>query len=182
MPAQSATKTGFQDRKGLFAPLALAASILVVDQVLKALIVATIPEGRIGWRAAGDFFWLVHARNLGIAFSFGNGFPESVRRILFVLLPILALVGIAIFQFRSRELTTAQRWALCGIVGGGAGNLADRVFRPGGVVDFVSVKFYGFFGLERWPTFNLADACVLVCALALLISGIIPGKKRMDHE
>ena len=39
-----------------------------------------------------------------------------------------------------------------GIVGGGLGNLVDRFFRKEGVVDFIDVKFYGLFGLERWPT------------------------------
>ncbi len=166
------------DRRGLFMPLTLTAVILAADQILKAFVVASIAEGNIGWSMGGDFFWLVHARNLGIAFSLGYGFPESVRKILFILFPILMLGGIMVFHFRSRELTGLQRWALCGVVGGGLGNLADRIFRPDGVVDFLSFKFYGLFGLERWPTFNLADASVLVCAILLAISGIIPDKTK----
>jgi signal peptidase II len=182
MLTEIAGAPGIRRSRGPLLPLALAAAVFVADQALKFIIVATVPEGSVGWKAGGDFFWLVHARNLGIAFSLGYGFPESVRRILFVFVPLLMLLGILVFLFRSRELSAVQRWTLCGIVGGGAGNLADRMFRPAGVVDFVSLRFYGLFGLERWPTFNLADASVLVCAIALLISGFIPEKQRMNHE
>jgi signal peptidase II len=42
-------------------------------------------------------------------------------------------------------------------------------------VDFVSVKFYGLFGLERWPTFNVADSAVVVAGLALLVSFMREG-------
>ena len=59
-----------------------------------------------------------------------------------------------------------------GIVGGGLGNLVDRFFRKEGVVDFIDVKFYGLFGLERWPTFNVADSAVVVCGILLIISFI----------
>jgi signal peptidase II len=40
-------------------------------------------------------------------------------------------------------------------------------------VDFLSFKFYGLFGLERWPTFNVADASVVVSVCLLAISTII---------
>jgi signal peptidase II len=54
----------------------------------------------------------------------------------------------------------------------------DRIFRPQGVVDFLSFKFYGLFGYERWPTFNLADASVVVCAVLLVVSTIIIDSRR----
>ena len=65
--------------------------------------------------------------------------------------------------------------SVCGIVGGGIGNLIDRFFRPEGVVDFIDVKFYGLFGMERWPTFNVADSAVVVCGILLIISFKIIG-------
>ncbi|HOX92234.1 MAG TPA: signal peptidase II, partial [Spirochaetales bacterium] len=63
---------------------------------------------------------------------------------------------------------------LAGIIGGGMGNILDRIFRADGVVDFLSVKFYGLFGLERWPTFNVADATVVVCGILLAASTLFP--------
>ena len=35
---------------------------------------------------------------------------------------------------------------------------------------FIDVKFFGLFGLERWPTFNIADSAIVVCALGLFIT------------
>ena len=51
-----------------------------------------------------------------------------------------------------------------------SGNIIDRIFRPQGVVDFIDVKFFGIFGLERWPTFNVADASIVVCGIILIVS------------
>jgi signal peptidase II len=65
-----------------------------------------------------------------------------------------------------------------GIIGGGFGNLIDRFFRPDGVVDFIDVKFYGLFGLERWPTFNVADSAVVVCGSLLFISMLFFSVKK----
>ena len=69
-----------------------------------------------------------------------------------------------------------------GIVGGGLGNLIDRFFRAEGVVDFIDVKFYGLFGLERWPTFNVADSAVVVCGLILVISFIVTSVKESKNN
>jgi len=52
-------------------------------------------------------------------------------------------------------------------LGGGIGNLIDRIFRSFRVVDFISVKVYGFLGFERWPTFNVADASLVVSGILL---------------
>ena len=92
--------------------------------------------------------------------------------------PSLLVAAILVFYFKSSEPTTLQGWVLCGIAGGGIGNVLDRIFRPEGVVDFISVKFYGLFGYERWPTFNVADASVVVCAILLVISTIVADARR----
>ena len=55
------------------------------------------------------------------------------------------------------------------MIGGGISNLLDRFFRVEGVVDFIDVEFYGLFGLERWPTFNIADSAIVVGAAGLFI-------------
>lgn len=159
-----------KENKVPLAPFALTASILLLDQVTKALVVARVERGTIGWSCLGDFFWLIHARNPGIAFSLGEGFAPALRSALFIALPLLLVAGILVYYFRSKDLSRLQRWALCGIAGGGLGNLIDRIARPEGVVDFLSVRFYGLFGLERWPTFNVADSSVVVSAILLAIS------------
>ena len=118
----------------------------------------------------GGFFRIIHARNTAIAFSIGTDMPQALKIILFSAVPLIVLGVIAFYLLKTDSLTKLQRWAACGILGGGAGNLVDRIFRPLGVVDFLDVKFYGLFGLDRWPTFNVADAAIVVCGFMLVIS------------
>jgi len=162
--------TDSRTRKPLV-PFLLTAAIVLADQLTKVAITATIKPGHIGWSAFGDFFWLVHQRNTGAAFSMGDGLPESLRVLVMILVPLALMIALCVYYFLTDELSLLQRWALCGIVGGGVGNIIDRVLRPDGVVDFLSVKFYGLFGLERWPTFNVADSSVVVCAIILVVAG-----------
>lgn len=159
-------------------PFALTALVIAIDQASKLLVVKLIPPGSIAWRAFGDFFWLVHQKNTGAAFSLGDGLPELGRIALLVLLPLALMAGLCVYWFKTDELSRFQRWAVCGIIGGGVGNLIDRVFRPEGVVDFLSFRFYGLFGLERWPTFNVADSSVVVCGALLVLSGFLSSGRR----
>jgi len=164
-------------RSAVLMPFALSVVLVVLDQVSKAIILRTIPEESIGLRLANDFLWIVNTRNLGIAFSIGDTLSQVVRIGLFIVLPIIFLVIAIVYCFKSRTLTTFQRWAIATIVGGGIGNLIDRIFRPEGVVDFLSFAMYGFLGYDRFPTFNLADASVTVGAILLIISGFFSERR-----
>ena len=99
----------------------------------------------------------------------GNGLADAVRLGLFIVVPIIVLAAVGFYLIRGKDLTNAQRWILAAIIGGGTGNQIDRIFRPDGVVDFLDFKFYGLFGLERWPTFNIADASLVVSSIFLII-------------
>ena len=159
-------------RVSRYLPLALTAIIVIIDQITKAFIVANVQRIEFSGFAIevfGDFLRIIHTRNLGIAFSIGRGLPDGVRRLVFTILPAIVLAGLLAYYIRVDAFTRFQRWAVAGIIGGGLGNLIDRVFRPEGVVDFVDVKFYGIFGFDRWPTFNVADATVVVCGILLMI-------------
>jgi len=159
-------------RVSRYLPLALTATIVIVDQITKAFIVANVQRIEFSGFAIevfGDFLRIIHTRNLGIAFSIGRGLPDGVRRLVFTILPAIVLAGLLAYYIRVDAFTRFQRWAVAGIIGGGLGNLIDRVFRSEGVVDFVDVKFYGIFGFDRWPTFNVADATVVVCGILLMI-------------
>lgn len=151
-------------------PFVLTAAIIAADQITKLIIVNSIEKYRIGIVLFDGFLRIIHTRNLGIAFSLGGRVSESLRAVLFTILPIIVLGVLTLFYLKDRTLTRVQRWAIAGILGGGAGNLIDRIFRPEGVVDFIDVKFFGIFGLDRWPTFNLADSSVVVCGILLLIT------------
>ncbi|MDR0562130.1 MAG: signal peptidase II [Spirochaetaceae bacterium] len=167
-------------------PFLLTVFVTAADQVVKTLIVKTIPlygYGRDAIEVFGnDFLWIIHVRNKAIAFSIGHNLPEAVRPVLFIVLPIMVLGVLLWYYFKSQEFSPLQRWVVAGIIGGGMGNIIDRIFRPEGVVDFISVKFYGLFGFDRWPTFNIADASVVVCCIILLLSMFISPRIPKPEE
>lgn len=158
-------------------PLSLAVAVIAVDQLTKWIITATVRPWSVGASFFGDFFRIVRVYNPGIAFSIGSGLADSARSLIFGLLPLFVLIIVMTVYFRSTDLTRLQRWSVSGIVGGGIGNLLDRFFRPEGVLDFLDFKFYGLFGLERWPTFNIADSGVVVCGILLLVSFFLTIEK-----
>ena len=162
-------------------PLILTVTVIIIDQITKSLIVKYIPlttlfssEGII--RVAGDYIRIIHVRNKAIAFSLGSSFSLNARRILFAFAPLILIAIIFAIYFRNNEFTRLQRWSICGILGGGIGNLIDRFLRPDGVVDFIDCYFFGILGMERWPTFNVADAVVVVCGILFVLAFILQIK------
>jgi signal peptidase II len=147
----------------------LSAILMIADQITKFLVEKSIPPYTVAWNFAGDFFRLIHVKNQGVAFSMGSGFPDFLRVILFIVVPLLVLAAVGFYLVRGKDLTEGQKWSLAAIVGGGLGNQIDRIFRPDGVIDFLDFKFYGLFGLERWPTFNIADASLVVSSIILVL-------------
>ena len=162
-------------------PLSLTAFIILIDQITKAIVVKLSPErGMIKDVFNNGILWMYHARNKAIAFSLGENFPDTVKKIAFIVIPVLVLGFLLWYYFKSDDFTKIQRWAAAGIIGGGIGNIIDRIFRPDGVVDFISVKLYGFLGFDRWPTFNLADSSVVVCCILLFVSIFVSSRKKEE--
>ena len=162
-------------------PLLLTGIIILVDQCTKAIIAVNWPIGTmIADVFKNDFLHIYHVRNKLIAFSLGTKIPDPVKPVIFIVLPLLVLGILLWYYLNSSTFTRMQRWATAGIIGGGIGNIIDRIFRPEGVVDFISVKFYGLFGFERWPTFNIADSSVVVCCILLFFTIIIVPKKTRE--
>ena len=158
--------------------------MVIADQLSKAWIVSTIPEGTVAYRLLGDFLWICHVRNDAVAFSMGAGLPEAVKAAAFIVIPLvlMALVVASIFTDRIiGKVTSFQRWCLAGIAGGGIGNLIDRVFRSFRVVDWISTDNYGWFGMERFPTYNIADAAIVI-SVVLLVASILIGEFRKNAK
>jgi len=163
-----------------FLPFILTAALVVVDQISKVLVMKYIPLNSIGCKLFGDFLIICHVRNTGAAFSLGAGSSAFLRVLVFIALPAALMVLLCwLVATRKEILTKTQRWFVAGIAGGGIGTLVDRIIRfDEGVVDFISVKFYGLFGLERWPTFNLSDSFVVVFTILFAISVIFSKEKK----
>ncbi len=172
-------------------PLILTAAVILADQLTKFLIVKSIPltyPPTVAWNCFGDFFQIIYTRNPVIAFSIGAGIPDILNIILFRILPLLVIIAVIIIYFRNNDFSMLQRIAICGITGGGIGNLIDR-FMGKGVVDFLDVKWFGlkncpfaFLQWDRWPTFNVADAAVVCCGALLIISFLISSFKERKKQ
>jgi signal peptidase II len=149
--------------------LLTAIVILAVDQLSKALIVANLAVGeRIG--VVGDVVQLWHAQNAGAAFSLFQG-----GTLIFLVVSVLSLGMVAYFH---RALRDRGRWlhlVLGMVLGGTLGNLVDRL-RLGYVTDWVSVGI----GDLRWPTFNVADASLVVGISVLVLYLVIANPDRQE--
>jgi signal peptidase II len=130
--------------------LLVVVAVLVLDQVSKAVVRATIDPGEKV--EIFSFLHLVNTRNDGIAFG-GLGGSWLVN-----VLVIVALVGIVVVF--DRYGTRRGAWLPAGLLLGGAlGNIIDRVFE-GSVTDFI--KF------PHWPQFNVADIAVTLGVISLI--------------
>lgn len=171
-------------KKEYFLPLILTLIVIVADQLTKWLVVRSIAPWSIGFTFWGDFLRIVCVYNTGAAFSLGSGLSSIMRFIVMACIPTVFIGGICMVYFKS-DFTRTQRWFLSAVIGGGISNLLDRFLRAEGVVDFIDVKFYGLFGLERWPTFNVADSAIVIGALGLLVIILMQeyrAKKAQKHS
>lgn len=163
----------------------LSVIIIFIDQLTKNFVVANIEINTIGYSIFNDFLRIIHVRNNAVAFSLGHNLDFPIRLVLFIIVPILVIFYIFYLMYYEKEIkiTNFQRWLFAGFIGGGLGNLYDRIFRGFQVVDFMSNKVYGLFGLDRWPTWNIADASVVICGVLMILSiiyGYFKNKDQLD--
>jgi signal peptidase II len=165
------------DWKARSVPFVLVPVVVLADQLVKLAVLRRLPPGRVV-RVIDDLVRFVLTQNTAIGFSIGRSLPAAVQRPLFIGLNVVVVALVVLYSLFTRDtLTTFQRWCLAAVVGGGLGNNVDRIFRPGGVVDFVQMKVFGLFGMEYWPIYNLADATLVVSGILLVISFLLPRKK-----
>ena len=138
--------------------LLYTAVILVLvgcDQILKAWTVHHLELGQSTAFFPG-FLRLTRVHNYGAAWSSFSG-----KTVLLVAVTAALLVAVAYLLVRRIVRHPLGQWSLAIILGGGIGNLIDRV-RLGYVVDMLDTMFMDF------PVFNMADVfvvCGTVCAL-----------------
>lgn len=162
-----------------YKPFILTGLIILIDQIVKAIVVAKIPENTIQGIYLWGFLKIWHVRNDAVAFSLGSGLDIWLKYLLFIIVPLLFmvfLVYLIVGEKYDLEFTPFQRVLLCGVVGGGCGNLIDRIFRHLRVVDFISTRMYGAFGMEWFPTYNIADASVVICVILLFLTFLLERK------
>lgn len=144
-----------------FVPWALLpATLIVLDQLIKLIVVAWIGPGEARHRVdvVGDALGFEYVENTGAAF----GIMTSATGALAAVSLLIAGGGLLMLWREHRQHPVAA-FAIGLVVGGALGNVIDRIFR-GYVVDFVAVG--GF------PRFNLADSAITIGVLLLIVSMI----------
>ena len=146
--------------------LLLSAVLAFVDQLLKI-------EMRNWLKSAGEIpligeaLKLTYLENRGMAFGMMQGQKWLLVWVTaFVLLILIAAIMMGKIRKPATLFTTAV------IIGGGVGNLIDRVYR-GYVIDYINVSLIDF------PIFNFADICVTCGTIVLLILLVI---ERVEEE
>ena len=148
--------------------------VVLLDQVTKSWAVSALADGHVIHVVGSLQFSL--GFNSGFAFSQGQGMGPVVG--------VFAIIAVLFLLRAVRKATTQiSALALCAIVAGAIGNIADRIFRGEGwlhgrVVDFIDVQW--------WPVFNVADSSITVGACALIAAMLMESRngKGVDktHE
>ena len=112
----------------------------------------------------GDVFRLQYAENKGAFLSLGAKLPEKAGFWFLIIVPGLFLSGILGYICFAKSLRSGQLMAFTLIVGGGLGNLYDRIFNNGSVIDFMNIGI----GFVRTGIFNVADV-VIMAGFGLLL-------------
>ena len=150
----------------------VAALVIAADVASKDWALANLTPGHPRHIIGPSNFLLTF--NTGTAFSIGRGVTPILEAAVVVVVCVLVL-------FTRRISAGASSATLVGLgllLGGALGNLGDRLFRhipgyPGGVVDFIQA-------VRWWPVFNVADSCVVVGVIVLLISYRNPQGRNRD--
>ena len=143
--------------------------VVGLDQLTKALAVAYLqPQGEIPlWKGV---LHLHFVRNEGAAFGmFSN------HRWIFMVFSTVAILGLTVYLFRFCKEKMWAKVALAMVIGGGIGNMIDRL-STGSVVDFIYVALIDF------AVFNVADSFVCVgagiLAVYLILTAIREEKRK----
>ena len=196
----------FASLRSIRRPLTIALVLVVLDQLTKILVkgfdlFGVVHEGMFLGESRpllGEVLRLTFVENPGMAFGIGWG----DAKIILTLLTIVIVVLIVKMIMQTPASARIVRVSLTLLLGGAVGNLVDRMFYGvmygegplfyGKVVDFLQVDIpdVSLFGelYTHWPVFNIADSCVTVGVVTLLIATMISDQNvpllrvRDEHE
>lgn len=149
--------------------LAVAAVLVGIDRYTKWLVLQKMSMHeiinliKIGNR---EILNLYYCTNKGSAFSMLEG-----QTFFLIIATSIILILLIIGLITKRIKNPWYVWAATLVMGGGIGNLIDRIFNNGYVVDFID------FHIIRFPIFNFADICA-VCGAGILMTYIVREEIR----
>ncbi len=156
-----------------FIALILGVVLAVADQIIKYFVnVCLQPVGSVS--IIDNLFSLTYVENRGVAFGM---FTDM--RWIFVIITSIMLVAIIFYMFKKRP--QGKFFYICAglIIGGGIGNLIDRILY-GYVIDYLSLSFFP-------PVCNFADYCITIGTVLLVVyilffTDTITKSKKAEQE
>ena len=144
--------------------VALIVALAVLDQVTKAVVARSVELYRSVPVIPG-FFNITRIHNKGAIFGFFSSTGKLPVYILLTAASFCALGFVVYYFIKTPAAEIFTKLSLSLILAGALGNLIDRLFR-GYVIDYLD--FY--IKREHFPFFNVADSCITVGALLLMIT------------
>ena len=135
--------------------IAIIILVPVTAQIIRAVVVSSVmPVGSVD--VIPGLFSLTYSENRGVAFGlFQNG------TLFFAITTAIVIIICAILLFKNYKKSKLFSVALSLIIGGGLGNLFERIFH-GFVVDYLSLSFFP-------PICNFADYCITAGTVCLVV-------------
>ena len=164
----------FREKKLYFMWFVIAAAMLWLDRFTKYLVESymelneTINLIKFGDTEVLNFYYCL---NTGAAFSKFSG-----QRVLLIVFTSAVIIGLLIMMAIGKIKRPIHLAAVSLVISGGIGNLIDRVFNKGQVIDFIDVRLINF------AIFNVADICAVVGAGLVLLSVIIDEVKGLKKK
>lgn len=125
----------------------------------------------------GDHFTILKVENTGAFLSLGDKLPATIRFILLTLIPVLALVAGLLYILIKNNFTRVTLIGIIFIIGGGMGNLYDRIVH-GSVTDFMHINFVIF----QTGIFNVADVSIMIGVAMVLIDGWFKNRELQPAQ
>lgn len=147
----------------------IALGVFLLDFVTKRIVLAEQTSFQAGIPLIEGLLRFTYVRNAGAAFGILQG-----GRWPFVTVSILAVLGLSYVLSRPGERSSLRSWSYALILGGAAGNLVDRLFYGGKVVDFIEMGWRG----HIFPVYNVADMGVSIGATLLVLALLREGDRR----
>jgi signal peptidase II len=123
----------------------------------------------------GDIFRLQYVENTGAFLSLGASLSENIRFWIFICFAGLFLAGMLVYLLVSPNNSKVRMISLSLVVGGGVGNLIDRICNEGRVIDFMNIGIDSL----RTGVFNVADLALSTGILWFFAISFKDSKKRL---
>jgi signal peptidase II len=159
-----------QRGKRLVALLVVLLTTVGCDQATKSMAQSHL-SGEEPRSFLNGLFWLHYAENPGAFLSFGAGLPDHWQHWIFTVAVAVVLIALLLFTLReSVRVSTTIVVALALFLGGGIGNLIDRLTNDGRVIDFMHIDFSSV-GLANLRTgvFNVADMALMTGVFLIVL-------------